>query len=480
MADLKQQQRVAVSYSWNEERRGASPGTVLRFCERMRTLGVQVVRDVDELRHGQCISEFMRSIGASDYLCVFLSEGYLKSPNCMYELLVAWQRSKDNPDELRDRMKVWVMPGADISTTERRLEYLTYWKRERDRVIPLIEQHATDGLAAAELEAFRRIRQFADSVSEILYFVSDTLGPRSIDEFEDWVRSEFQETGADERERVLSTVYQNTVHEAEELIKMNETLRVFLEQNTTGLLRNDGSIWKLPAKAVFGAFDVLPHLKNIADALPLYSGTRTDWEDLGDFTAGITVLSIDGEWVLRERQLVQSTAIEYPALKETLSFGGGRHANFLHLIASALADGRARLERVFGRPDECQIPDLPAVRRGISEDDIQKEVKLHLIRYVLAPDDEIDEGDDEQIELLFADVNDVFTAALHDEHRPYVATGKAFKKSTELIRKQLEVRDLLLIHPSGRGRETELLNDHIRVLRFLCRIFDSVQVHAPF
>ena len=82
--------KVAVSYSWQEERSGRNAGAVDAFCARLRTADVEIIRDVSELSHGESILAFMRSIGASDFLCVFLSDGYLHSPNCMYELLVAW------------------------------------------------------------------------------------------------------------------------------------------------------------------------------------------------------------------------------------------------------------------------------------------------------------------------------------------------------------------------------------------------------
>lgn len=185
------QQQVAVSYSWREEDKGANHGAVKAFCEQLRQLGVDVIRDLNRLKHGDCISKFMRSIGASDFLCVFLSEAYLKSPNCMYELLIAWQCSKDNPEQFRSRVKVWVMRGVGISQVENRLAFLEHWKAERDRVVPLIEKHATDGLAPAELETFRRTQQIAEHVNEMLLFFADTLSPQSVDEFRNWVGEQF-------------------------------------------------------------------------------------------------------------------------------------------------------------------------------------------------------------------------------------------------------------------------------------------------
>ena len=96
----------------------------------------------------------------------------------MDELLIAWQKSKDEPADFRRRVKVWVMPGAEgIYKTETRIVYVRYWKSERDRLAVIIQEMATDGLSAAEWETFRRVKQFAEHVDEMLCFFADTLSP---------------------------------------------------------------------------------------------------------------------------------------------------------------------------------------------------------------------------------------------------------------------------------------------------------------
>jgi len=125
-----------VSYAWKEEREGDNARAVESFCQELTAAGVDVVRDSETLNLGECLSTFMWDVGASNFLCVFLSDSYLRSPNCMYELLVAWQRSRDNANEFRERVKIWVMPGLkDISDLENRAPYLAYWgTKESEKV----------------------------------------------------------------------------------------------------------------------------------------------------------------------------------------------------------------------------------------------------------------------------------------------------------------------------------------------------------
>ena len=475
------QPKVAVSYAWKEERGGDHANAVDTFCEQLRGAGIDVIRDSDRLKHGECISAFMRSIGASDFLCVFLSDAYLKSPNCMYELLVAWQRSRDNADEFRSRVKVWVMPGAEgIHKTERRLSYLKHWKSERDRLTALIQEAATDGLATAELESFRRIKQFAEHVNEMLCFFADTLSPQSADEFQKWIQEQFSDALSEPTEHQLAQVYENTVAEMETLLNGNPRLRQFFSSTASELIHEVSGQWKLTAGVRARKFDVSIPLDKVRKGLATFSGPAGDWLAVEEFVGGLVVLAINPQWVSKQKAIARSGSTDYPALEESVAIGGGRTAYFLHLVTSALGDGRARLEKVFGKPtlDEFRMPEPAYVTRGISEPDIVLETKLHFIRHVLGPQQEVKPDDAKQIATLFTNVKAILSTALNDDHTAFFATGDAYKKLSQVIREHLQIQDLLLIHPSGDESEGHILTDHIRVLRFLGQIFDTVKART--
>src|SRR5262245_65782048 len=72
-------QQVFVSYAWGDDSpEGRQREQVVeRLCERLRDWGYDVVRDRDQMRRGDLISEFMRRIGRGDRVVVVLSEKYL-------------------------------------------------------------------------------------------------------------------------------------------------------------------------------------------------------------------------------------------------------------------------------------------------------------------------------------------------------------------------------------------------------------------
>jgi hypothetical protein len=474
------QPKVAVSYSWKEERTGLQAGAVDQFCEALRKAGVEVVRDLGALSPGECISEFMRSLGASDFICVFLNQAYLKSPNCMYELLIAWQRSKDHAPEFRRRVKVWVMDDVkNIHKIDGRLEFLDYWLSEKNRVEPLINKYVTVGLSAATVDEYRRIKEIGEVVEPMLKFFTDTLSAGSAEEFQTWIKAQFPRAAGELDGDTVARVYANTITEIEVLLNRQPSVPKFLSAVTTGLLQEEAAGWKLAAVVQGRHFDVCPHLEKIARGIDSFNAPPRDWRALGEVAGGLVVLAMDRAWVLHQKHLARMEAAGFPGDDEAVGLGGGRRANLLHLVTSALADGRARLEKVFGKPplDEFRIPDVPELLRGIGTPDHIREVQLHFIRFVLGQDEPIDPANPEKLERQLDRTKKIIAAAFHDDHTAYFAAGNLDSRLTKLIREHLKLEDLLLIYPSGDDPEL-LLIDYVRVLRFLGKIFDAVQANA--
>ena len=81
------------------------------------------------------------------------------------------------------------MPNSvSIHKPENRLPYTAHWRAESDRVLPLIAQYAVD--APGEVIAYRRIRDIAQNVNDMLVFFSDLLSPGSADEFQKWIANQ--------------------------------------------------------------------------------------------------------------------------------------------------------------------------------------------------------------------------------------------------------------------------------------------------
>jgi len=147
-------------------------------CEAARELGVAIRRDKDVLRPGDSIERFMRDIGAGDRIFVFLSDKYLRSPFCMFELCEVWRQSRQNAEVLRGRMRLWTLGDADVWTPEGRASYARYWRERHDR----LKADVAD-LGERDLLAWQRMRTFHNEAGDILATLADTVQPHDFEEF---------------------------------------------------------------------------------------------------------------------------------------------------------------------------------------------------------------------------------------------------------------------------------------------------------
>ena len=114
---------------------------------------------------------------------VFLSDAYLRSPNCMFELLRIWQTSAAEPDRFLNRIRVFTMPGTDIFGIAQRMKYGMYWKEQREAIQKLIQEGGADVLGERDFKNWRNIQEFAHHVNEMLAHIADVLQARKFDEY---------------------------------------------------------------------------------------------------------------------------------------------------------------------------------------------------------------------------------------------------------------------------------------------------------
>ncbi len=128
---------VFVSYAWG----GESERTVDELEQAFAARGLRVVRDKKDLGYKGSIEAFEQRIGRGQCVVLVISDKYLRSPHCMYELL----KMQDNL-ALRERIFPLVLADALIYTPVGRLGYRHHW----DEQVAQLEQ------------AIRQTRQLSD------------------------------------------------------------------------------------------------------------------------------------------------------------------------------------------------------------------------------------------------------------------------------------------------------------------------------
>lgn len=112
---------IFISYAWGGESEAIADELERAFKER----GVTIVRDIRDLGFKGRIKEFMEGIGRGKCVILVISDKYLKSANCMFELI---QIARDG--NFAARIFPVVLADALIYKPEDRLQYVQYWEHQ--------------------------------------------------------------------------------------------------------------------------------------------------------------------------------------------------------------------------------------------------------------------------------------------------------------------------------------------------------------
>ena len=153
---------IYLSYAWND----AATEDIIRklepACENAR---IELIRDINEMDYGESISAFMDQLGEARGIVVIVSRKYLQSYNCFYELLAIY-----NNQQFRQRVFPIVLEDAGIFDDATRLEYISYWERQTNKLEQLLKDNTVKRVATVvkKLDLYADIRHHFDQIVSML------------------------------------------------------------------------------------------------------------------------------------------------------------------------------------------------------------------------------------------------------------------------------------------------------------------------
>jgi internalin A len=174
------EKEIFISYTWRDEH---SKPYVEQLEQTFQAKGIKIIRDTNAVDYKARFKEFMQRIGRGKWVIAIISDQYLKSENCMFELV----EIKKN-GELYQRIFPILLSDAKISKPIQRIKYVTYWEEQIKEL-----DEAMKGVNSANLQGFREdIDLYTDirnTIAELTNLLRDmnTLTP------EIHSQSEFQE-----------------------------------------------------------------------------------------------------------------------------------------------------------------------------------------------------------------------------------------------------------------------------------------------
>lgn len=155
---------VFLSYCWDDT---IKANEIDDFLEAK---GIKVTRDIRGVDNWQSLKDFMRTIRDNDFAVLLISEKYLQSTNCMYEVLEIMKEQ-----QYRARIFPAVIETA-IYSTEKQVEYVQYWEnRVHTLKSNLSSLEYTNGLALGY--ELKKAEDIARSIAAFLVDISDMKNP---------------------------------------------------------------------------------------------------------------------------------------------------------------------------------------------------------------------------------------------------------------------------------------------------------------
>ncbi len=177
------QKKWYVSYAWADDSDPKREQKIDALCADAEKRGLQIVRDRATLVHGDRISEFMRQIGEGDRVFVFLSDKYLHSPYCMFELFEMWRNNRQNKSDFLRRVRFFTVDGAKIGKPRDWLEHAKFWKQERDDLGKAIDEVGWRIAGDEAIKQYKLVETFAGNISDVLALFADVVSPPTFEDF---------------------------------------------------------------------------------------------------------------------------------------------------------------------------------------------------------------------------------------------------------------------------------------------------------
>lgn len=150
--------------------RRTNSDTADRIERRLSEAGLIVKRDIRDIPRWKSIRAFMQSIRDQDVAVLLISDEYLKSHACMYEVMEIMKEKNYHGRILP------VVIEHGIYNKEKCTEYIAHWQRETEQYKAAMHAIEPENQAGMP-EELRQMKHIAASIGEFLQTVADMNNP---------------------------------------------------------------------------------------------------------------------------------------------------------------------------------------------------------------------------------------------------------------------------------------------------------------
>lgn len=156
---------IFLSYCWDD---GKIADNIYDYF--LNSKNIDLHRDKIDIGVWDSIKEYMQSVSGMDYIILIISDSYLKSANCMYEVL----------EVMRDRKyKDKIFPAvinSEIYNPITRAEYVKHWQGQFRELQEALKEIDVQNLGNLTRD-LKRCQDISSNIAEFLDVVSDMNNP---------------------------------------------------------------------------------------------------------------------------------------------------------------------------------------------------------------------------------------------------------------------------------------------------------------
>jgi LPXTG-motif cell wall-anchored protein len=162
------QSKIFFSYAWDQDE-----ALIMQLYNSLKNAGFNVVKDKENMGYKGVISKFMNEIGIADFVIVAISDKYLKSKFCMYELYEIFKNSGMNRDVFGKKLfPIRIEESLDLGNPDTVNEYVKYWKEQEQEWTKRVKEES-DSITEEQARQFQFIKRLVIDIRNILSCLSD-------------------------------------------------------------------------------------------------------------------------------------------------------------------------------------------------------------------------------------------------------------------------------------------------------------------
>lgn len=145
-----------------------------------------ISRDIRDVEYHESFKRFMQSIEQHDYVITIISDNYMKSRNCMYEVLEVVKDSNysqklihivlDEEDKKYYRNAPENKIGANVYSMDCQTEYTAYWQARANELHNQIQQIDDPTYSISQAKELRHIRKILMDFPDFMDFMRENKG----------------------------------------------------------------------------------------------------------------------------------------------------------------------------------------------------------------------------------------------------------------------------------------------------------------